>query len=121
MGVQAIAEVQPALPAPISQQDDEQIISIAEVPSSSDAGDDVSMTAPDSQQQAVEGATQRALLENSTMQQHNAVLSARLQNQPDSSAVMLAQQDDATAAALPDITTTFKSTLVDSNGPIPGL
>ena len=71
----------------------------------------------DSRQQTGEAA-----LEDSTMQQHNAVLNARLQNQPDSSVAASEYEDDVLQVdAIQAIQTTpFKSTL-DSNGPIPGL
>ena len=60
---------------------------------------------------------QESVLEDSTMLQHQAVLSARLQNEPESS--FSAQEDSL--VDLPDVISTFKSTLVDPSGPIPGL
>lgn len=51
------------------------------------------------------------------MLQHQAVLNARLQNEPELSDIAL---EEATVA-LPHVVSTFKSILVDSSDPIPGL
>lgn len=67
--------------------------------------------------QANEAGPERTALEDSTMLQHQAVLNARLQNEPD---LGDAAQEDG-LVVLPDVVSTFKSALVDSSDPIPGL
>lgn len=86
-------------------------------PSSSNHDDQHVTAAEAAVQRASEAGPQDTIMEDSTMQQHQAVLNARLQNEPESSFV--AQEDEP--VALPDVISTFKSTLVDSSGPIPGL
>ena len=119
VGSQTVTKTEPAGSVQESQQNGDQPVTMLEAPSSSDVGDDEPVTAAGRYQQPAEGVTQEAVLEDSTMLQHNAVLNARLQNQSDSSIPVSAREDDI--AALPDVLSTFKSTLVDSNGPIPGL
>ena len=61
----------------------------------------------------------RAGLDDSTIQQHSAVLTARLQSQPDHPDSEFSDSDDADQTLPMPID--FKATLVDSSGPIPGL
>ena len=86
-------------------------------PSSSNQDDQHVTAAEVDVRQDTEAGPQDTIMEDRTMQQHQAVLNARLQNEPESS--FAAQEDEA--VALPDVISTFKSTLVDSSGPIPGL
>ena len=62
----------------------------------------------------------RAGLADSTIQQHSAVLTARLQSQPDQANLFEPSDSEDADQTLP-VPVDFKSTLVDASGPIPGL
>ena len=66
------------------------------------------------------GDDERAGLDDSTIQQHSAVLSARLQSQPDQDGMPVSSDSEGADQTLP-MPLDFKATLVDSSGPIPGL
>lgn len=61
----------------------------------------------------------RASLDDSTIQQHSAVITARLQSQPDQGGIPESDNEDADQTL--SMPVDFKATLVDSSGPIPGL
>ena len=62
-----------------------------------------------------------AVLDDSTIQQHSKMLTARLQSQLDHGrADGLSESEPDVEQALP-LPANFKATLVDSSGPIPGL
>ena len=66
-----------------------------------------------------EGDGARAGLDDSTIQQHSAVITARLQSQPQQDGMPESDSEDADQTlSMPN---DFKATLVDSSGPIPGL
>ena len=62
---------------------------------------------------------ERAGLDDSTIQQHSAVITARLQSQPDQDGMPESDSEDADQTL--SMPVDFKATLVDSSGPIPGL
>ena len=62
---------------------------------------------------------ERAGLDDSTIQQHSAVISARLQSQPDQDGMPESDSEDADQTL--SMPVDFKAMLVDSSGPIPGL
>ena len=66
-----------------------------------------------------EGDGDRAGLDDSTIQQHSAVITARLQSQPHQDAIPESDSEDADQTL--SLPVEFKATLVDSSGPIPGL
>lgn len=61
----------------------------------------------------------RAGLDDSTIQQHSAVITARLQSQTDQGGIPESDNEDANQTL--SMPVDFKATLVDSSGPIPGL
>ena len=65
------------------------------------------------------GGGDRAGLDDSTIQQHSAVITARLQSQPDQGGIPESDNEDADQTL--SMPVDFKATLVDSSGPIPGL
>jgi len=70
---------------------------------------------------AFEDSSDRGGLDDSTIQQHSATLSARLKSQPNLVDLDdMSDSEDPLDQALP-LPADFKATVVDASGPIPGL
>ena len=69
----------------------------------------------------VHSSSDKAVLDDNTIQEHSAVLSARLQSQPEQVNVgHMSDGENPADQSLP-VPINFKATLVDASGPIPGL
>lgn len=68
----------------------------------------------------VQGQGDGAGLDDSTIQQHSAIITARLQSQPDRDGIAESSDSEDAVQTL-SMPIDFKATLVDSEGPIPGL